>query len=157
MNKEKIRQLALANGFKLKTQSDGGLDLNPYVYDFARAFMQTAQLQAEVEQQESNYLVVNFGHGTIEVAEGISEDTYALMLGNGGGGVVGEYLQGDRHMTKHETLAVLKFHNVSSIDVVLARLNCLRQRMVNHEPVEIKNDLGEVIEVITPKLQGAKP
>lgn len=110
-------------------------------------------LQAEVDQLESNYLVVNFGHGTIEVAEGISEGTYALMLGNGGSGVVGEDLQGDRHMTKHETLAVLKFHSLASIDVVLSRLNRLRQRMINHEPVEIKNDSGEVVEIVTPKLK----
>ena len=116
---------------------------------------QIKKLQAEVERLKSDYLIVNFGHGSIEVAEGISEDAYALILGDGGSGIVGEDLQGDRHMTKHETLAVLKFHSLASIDVVLSRLNRLRQRMVNHEPVEIKNDLGEIIEVITPKLQGA--
>lgn len=50
MNEQQIRELALANGFKLKTQSDSDLDLNPYVYDFARALMQTAQLQAEIDR-----------------------------------------------------------------------------------------------------------
>jgi hypothetical protein len=35
MNKQTIQQLALANGFKLKEQPDGSMDLNPYVYEFA--------------------------------------------------------------------------------------------------------------------------
>jgi len=33
--KDKIYQLAMANGFKPKLQSDGTMDLNPYVYQFA--------------------------------------------------------------------------------------------------------------------------
>lgn len=51
MQKDQIRQLALENGFKLKTQSDGGLDLNPYVYDFARALIQTAHRWIPVEER----------------------------------------------------------------------------------------------------------
>lgn len=39
MNKQQIKALALANGFKLKEQPDGSIDLNPYVYDFALALM----------------------------------------------------------------------------------------------------------------------
>lgn len=35
MNKQKVKQLALANGFKLKEQADGSMDLDAYVYDFA--------------------------------------------------------------------------------------------------------------------------
>lgn len=34
-----IRQLALAAGFKLKPQPDGSDDLNPYVFEFARALL----------------------------------------------------------------------------------------------------------------------
>lgn len=37
MTPERIREIALANGFKLKDQGMGGMDLNPYVYDFAAA------------------------------------------------------------------------------------------------------------------------
>lgn len=33
LNKETIKEIALANGFKLKEQADGEMDLNPYVYD----------------------------------------------------------------------------------------------------------------------------
>jgi len=35
MTNEEIKNLALENGFKLKEQADGSLDLNPYVYEFA--------------------------------------------------------------------------------------------------------------------------
>lgn len=36
---EEIRDTALANGFKLKVQPGGELDLNPYVYKFVRAIL----------------------------------------------------------------------------------------------------------------------
>ena len=39
MNNVTIKRLALANGFKLKRQLSGKMDLNPYVYDFARAVL----------------------------------------------------------------------------------------------------------------------
>ena len=37
MTNEQIKDIALANGFKLKEQPNGEMDLNPYVYEFARA------------------------------------------------------------------------------------------------------------------------
>ena len=46
MNIEKIKELALANGFKLKEQASGNMDLNAYVYDFANAIEQAAKAQA---------------------------------------------------------------------------------------------------------------
>ena len=42
---ERITELALANGFKLKEQPDGGMALNPYVFGFA------AELQKEIMAQ----------------------------------------------------------------------------------------------------------
>jgi len=36
---DQIKEIALANGFKLKEQPSGEMDLNPYVYDFARALV----------------------------------------------------------------------------------------------------------------------
>jgi len=36
---EEIRATALANGFKLKQQPNGEMDLNPYVYKFVRAIL----------------------------------------------------------------------------------------------------------------------
>jgi hypothetical protein len=42
MNKERIKDLALAIGFKLKEQPDGSMDLNPYVFSFAEALIAEA-------------------------------------------------------------------------------------------------------------------
>lgn len=59
MNKQLIKQMALANGFKLKEQPDGGIDLNPYVYDFALALIIDAGRkgyeQALFDQFAGNY------------------------------------------------------------------------------------------------------
>lgn len=46
MDIQKIKELALANGFKLKEQASGNMDLNAYVYDFANAIEQEAKAQA---------------------------------------------------------------------------------------------------------------
>lgn len=39
MTNEQIKEIALANGFKLKEQPNGEMDLNPYVYEFARQLL----------------------------------------------------------------------------------------------------------------------
>lgn len=39
MTNDQIKEIALANGFKLKEQPSGEMDLNPYVYDFAKALL----------------------------------------------------------------------------------------------------------------------
>lgn len=49
MEIQKIKELALANGFKLKEQASGNIDLNAYVYDFANAIEQAAKAQAVPE------------------------------------------------------------------------------------------------------------
>lgn len=49
MDIQKIKELALANGFKLKEQASGNMDLNAYVYDFANAIEQAAQAKAVPE------------------------------------------------------------------------------------------------------------
>ncbi|MFV5381735.1 hypothetical protein [Acinetobacter towneri] len=51
MDIEKIKELALANGFKLKEQASGNMDLNAYVYDFANAIEQAAKTQADAPGQ----------------------------------------------------------------------------------------------------------
>ena len=40
-----IKAIALANGFTLREQPDGSMDLNPYVYGFARAMLATTPLE----------------------------------------------------------------------------------------------------------------
>lgn len=42
MELEKIRELALANGFSLKEQASGNMDLHSYVYEFANALLKEA-------------------------------------------------------------------------------------------------------------------
>lgn len=49
MDIQKIKELALANGFKLKEQASGNMDLNAYVYDFANAIEQEAKANAVPE------------------------------------------------------------------------------------------------------------
>lgn len=49
MSNEQIKQLALQHGFKLKEQPDGTVDLNPYVYDFARALINDVKSQQFIE------------------------------------------------------------------------------------------------------------
>lgn len=50
MENQTIKELALANGFKLKEQLNGEMDLNPYVYDFAKALKKAATQQSNLEK-----------------------------------------------------------------------------------------------------------
>ena len=45
MDVQKIKELALANGFSLKEQASGNMDLHSYVYEFANAIEQAAKAQ----------------------------------------------------------------------------------------------------------------
>lgn len=49
MDIQKIKELALANGFKLKEQASGNMDLHSYVYEFANAIEQAVKAQAVPE------------------------------------------------------------------------------------------------------------
>ena len=51
MDIEKVKELALANGFKLKEQASGNMDLNAYVYDFANAIEREVKAQADAPGQ----------------------------------------------------------------------------------------------------------
>jgi len=53
LTEEDIKRLALENGFKLKQQPSGEMELNPYVYDFARALIDAAK-SSEKEAHESD-------------------------------------------------------------------------------------------------------
>ena len=45
MKNEQVKSIALSNGFKLKEQPGGEMDLNPYVYDFAETLLSDLQKQ----------------------------------------------------------------------------------------------------------------
>lgn len=49
MSREIIKQIALDNGFNLKQQPNGEMDLNPYVYQFAAELIETAQQYARFQ------------------------------------------------------------------------------------------------------------
>lgn len=61
MNKKQIKDLALSNGFKLKEQPSGEMDLNPYVYDFAGALLVKANERVR-ELESYNVKLVNESH-----------------------------------------------------------------------------------------------
>ena len=53
MDVQKIKELALANGFSLKEQASGNMDLHSYVYEFANAIEQAVKAQAVPEWIET--------------------------------------------------------------------------------------------------------
>lgn len=67
MDIQKIKELALANGFKLKEQASGNMDLNAYVYDFANAIEQEAKAKAVPEEKgRSDFEIID---QTIELVD----------------------------------------------------------------------------------------
>ena len=49
MDIQEIKEIALANGFSLKEQASGNMDLHSYVYEFANAIEQATKAQAVPE------------------------------------------------------------------------------------------------------------
>ncbi|WP_373271802.1 hypothetical protein [Acinetobacter pittii] len=60
MDKKTVKEIALANGFKLKEQPDGALELNPYVYVFADKLVE--HQQAKVEELKASHHGEVIGH-----------------------------------------------------------------------------------------------
>lgn len=56
LTKDKVKQLALDNGFKLKQQPDGSMDLNPYVYQFAEE-MQKVLNDVELRRADARKVI----------------------------------------------------------------------------------------------------
>lgn len=82
MDRDAIRALALAHGFKLKPQPDGTEDLNPYVYDFAVALMATAldqDLLTEVGQR-AIYLAAKYSGEALTLQEQIKRQPTIIDL-----------------------------------------------------------------------------
>ena len=57
MERNKIRELALANGFSLKEQASGNMDLHSYVYEFANALLKEATPEGFVLELEKGRFV----------------------------------------------------------------------------------------------------
>lgn len=47
MTNYQIKQIALTAGFQLKEQADGSMDLNPYVYEFAKFILAQGQMERD--------------------------------------------------------------------------------------------------------------
>ena len=100
----------------------------------------------------SNETVLDFGYGCLEVMQGAYKDKYSLMVGKNGNGIIGETISKDRYVNPDELLTVFTFSNVASVDVVINQLNQLKYSMENKLQYHIKNEYGEIIQTIKPKL-----
>jgi hypothetical protein len=100
----------------------------------------------------SNEIVLDFGYGCLEVMQGAYKDKYSLIIGKNGNGIIGETISKDRYLNPDEVLTVFTFSNVASIDVVINQLNQLKYNMENKLPYYVKNEYGEIIQTIKPKL-----
>ena len=75
MDFQKIKELALANGFSLKEQASGNMDLHSYVYEFANAIEQAVTAQAVPEgfvvvPKEPTQKMLNAGHVVMNPIKG---------------------------------------------------------------------------------------
>ena len=87
MDIQKIKELALANGIKLKEQASGNMDLNAYVYDFANAIEREAKAQAVPEgfvlvPRVATKQMVNAGYEAHDgfFTNGQVQDVYQAMI-----------------------------------------------------------------------------
>ena len=100
----------------------------------------------------SNEIVLDFGYGCLEVMQGAYKDKYSLIVGKNGNGIVGETISKDRYLDPKEVLTVFTFSSVASVDVFINQLNQLKYNMENKLPYYVKNEYGEIIQTIKPKL-----
>jgi len=86
----------------------------------------TAANAVQPQAQGEEFSTIQLGFGKVEVAEGWLEGAPALIFGKNGTGVIGGATEPNREHKQGETLAVVTFANVGSLDVVLAKLGKLR-------------------------------
>lgn len=77
--------------------------------------------------------IIPLGYGVIEVAEGHQQSIPALIFGKNGSGKIGAPTQPDRVHLPGETLAVITFANIESLDVVVMKLQEIREKMLNQQ------------------------
>lgn len=81
---------------------------------------------------DTGWPLIELGFGLVEVANGKCGNTArpALIFGRNGKGKIGEPTQPDRVHLPGETLAVISFANVESLDVVAEELAKIREQLV---------------------------
>ena len=82
IEKSRIKAMALSSGFKLKEQPNGEMDLNPYVYEFAK-LLELAVLYDR--DRQIKLLAGNFEYELIEESKNyLLERNAILRLLDGG-------------------------------------------------------------------------
>lgn len=77
-----------------------------------------------------DYPVIDLGYGLVEVAEGYDCGKPALIFGKNGTGKIGEETQPNRAHMPGETIASVTFANIESLDVVMMKLQEIRENML---------------------------
>lgn len=62
MTNDKIKEIALASGFKLKEQPDNSVDLNPYVYEFALRLLNKQNVMLFNDMKVKKFWFDGYGH-----------------------------------------------------------------------------------------------
>ena len=86
IEKSRIKAIALSSGFKLKEQPNGEMDLNPYVYEFAKLLELAVLYDRNREIKERFELLAdNFEYELIEESKNyLLERNATLRLIEGG-------------------------------------------------------------------------
>lgn len=85
MEKSRIKAMALSSGFKLKEQPNGEMDLNPYVYEFAKLLELAVLYDRNREITERFKLLAdNFEHEIIEESKNYLLERNAIFRLIGG-------------------------------------------------------------------------
>ena len=85
IEKSRIKAIALSSGFKLKEQPNGEMDLNPYVYKFAKLLELAVLYDRNREINERFELLAdNFEYKLIEESKNylLERDAILLLIGS---------------------------------------------------------------------------
>ena len=95
MTNDQIKEIALKSGFKLKEQSDGSMDLNPYVYDFTRSLIQenNREVSGRILDLYIHFAKPNPEPFTLGILQGLLLSRTELSLASGGANIA-ELLKG---------------------------------------------------------------
>ena len=86
IEKSRIKAIALSGGFKLKEQPNGEIDLNPYVYEFAKLLELAVLYDRNREIKERFKLLAdNFEHELIEESKNclLERNETLRLIGSG--------------------------------------------------------------------------
>ena len=86
IEKSRIKAIALSSGFKLKEQPNGEMDLNPYVYEFAK-LLELAVLYDRNKGIKERFKILadNFEYGLSEESKNYLLERNATLRLIGGG------------------------------------------------------------------------